>query len=163
MQEGVGGRLDGNELAVALDLEPLHAADGGLGLALGGAEGTEVVLAEQRLGGRAHTGMIERPVHPHGASAQQRRAREAGGDQVAVTARLGAITRMKVGRYRERPRHAHISWQLAVRTENPATRAANRVRVEMSDLPCGMNAGVGAPGAGETYGFGRDTPERLLE
>ena len=75
MQEGIGRDLDRDPLRAASDRDALHAPHRRFGLALDGAECTEVVLAEQHLRGRMHARRIERPAFPGGAAGGQRRAR----------------------------------------------------------------------------------------
>ena len=57
---------------------------GDLRLALGGAEGGEVVLADQPLRGRVHRLGVERPRHPPGAAALERQAGAAVDDAVEI-------------------------------------------------------------------------------
>src|SRR2546430_9469628 len=61
-QEGIGGRLDEDPVPAPLHAQALHAADGRAGLAFRGAEGAEVMLAEQGGRGLRHALVIERPV-----------------------------------------------------------------------------------------------------
>ena len=75
-----------------------------LGLALDGAEGAEIVLAQQHLRRVMHARRIERPPFPGGAPRGQRRARIAIEDEVAVAARPRAVARVKMRRRPRAPR-----------------------------------------------------------
>ena len=53
-------------LAVARDVEPIERLHRRIGLAFGGAERREVVLADEPLRGRVHGRGVERARHPPG-------------------------------------------------------------------------------------------------
>ena len=100
-----GGRLDGESDALGfrpdalhLDVEAAHFANGGFGGAVRGAEGGEVVPAEQRAGGGAHRLGLERPPDlPHPA-AQQRRAHGRSEDLIDVSLPARPSPRIESGR-----------------------------------------------------------------
>ena len=162
MQEGVGGRLDQHPVAVARDREPLQAAHRRLGLALCGAKGAEVMFADERAGRRLHARRIEGAMHPGGPPRVQGRARAAVEDEVAVSARLGAVAGMKVLRHGLRTAQADVGGQFAVGAEQPAAHGAHRLGVEMRDLPARMHAGIRAPGADQGHRGGGDARQGRL-
>ncbi len=59
MQETARLGVDDDALADPDDIEPVECAQRAVGLALHGAEGREVVLADQRLRGLVHGGGVE--------------------------------------------------------------------------------------------------------
>ncbi len=98
--------------ALTIDVDGAHDPAGGAAVAVGGAEGAEVVVADQRGGGRADRLDVERLAHVPGAARAQRRADEVAPDGVAVDLaarreagvevgrRLGDVDQRHVGRER---------------------------------------------------------------
>ena len=64
VQKSVGLKIEAPVCTVAADADTAHVLDGAQGLALCGAKGTEVVLAQQVLCGGFHRGQVQRPKHP---------------------------------------------------------------------------------------------------
>src|SRR5690606_11017071 len=89
-QKRVAGHAQGDDAVVigVLDVERVHAALGRGGVAVGGPEGGEVVLAEEALGAGAHGGEVElAALAVPGVAVAQREARLA--ELVAVEVGLG--------------------------------------------------------------------------
>ncbi len=60
MQKTAGFYMGDYVVAFAVEGEFVQGFDGGFGLAGGGAEGGEIVVAEQELGGAVHGGFVQR-------------------------------------------------------------------------------------------------------
>src|SRR5271169_2114021 len=84
VQERTRRGEDPDLLAVADDVELVESFYGRFRLALGGAEGGEVVPADELLGGGVHGGVIERPRDAPGAVLLQREVGAAVDDAVDV-------------------------------------------------------------------------------
>ena len=67
MQKGAGGSLDPDDLAVPGDGEGVERLFRRLGLAFGGAEGGEVVMADKHLRRLVHSLRVEGTEHAPGA------------------------------------------------------------------------------------------------
>src|SRR5690606_19986254 len=132
-------------------------------LALHGAEGTEIVLAEQRLRRQLHALRVQRLAYPGGAARVPARAHPAVEDDVAVTARHGAEAGVEILRHGARPVEVDIRRQVAVRAQHPAALGADRLGIEMRDLVEGMHAGIGAAGADQFHRMIGNAGKRLLD
>ena len=84
MQERARGGVHLHLLAGARHVEPVERLHRRFGLAFGGAEGREVVLADQPLRRRVHGVDIERARHPPGAVAIERKIGAAVDDAIEV-------------------------------------------------------------------------------
>jgi hypothetical protein len=62
-----------------------------------------------------------------------------------------------------RPLHGHGRGKVAVYAQDPRRLVANRVGIEMDDLPVSMNAGIGTPGCDDGRGPRRDPAQCALE
>ena len=87
MQERIGLHLHDHLLALAGDRDGLQLAHRVAGLAVHGAEGGEVVLAQQRLRGAMHGRRVQRQALPGQQLAAQRRAHRAVQQHIAIAAR----------------------------------------------------------------------------
>ena len=126
---------------------------GTLRLAGGGAERRKIVLAEQRLRGAVHRLGIERVVHMPDPVAQQRRARAAVQDAIAVgppdrrEARVPRLGRDRRASHGDRMR-------LHVKVQRVAHFVGRPVagQVDQRHLPFRVDARVGATGDGARDG-----------
>ena len=83
-RSGAGANLD--RVASAFDIEPFKRADGAFGLALGVAEGREIVPADKGLRGGMHRWHVELALDEPGASSLERQWRAAVDDPVEIVA-----------------------------------------------------------------------------
>ena len=163
VQEGVGGDIDVDELAVALHPQRFEPADRRTRLALCGAERTEVVLADEAGTTRLHRRDIERRLHPSHTPSEQRGARAAVVDRVPVVATLRGEPCMEEISHGTGPDDAGLSTEVGVDTEHPSARTADDGRVEMDHLSERMHAGVGTPSAAQIDRMVSDVADRLRQ
>src|SRR5690606_36109222 len=95
VQEAARARGDDDEIELARDVEPVERLDRRLGLAFGGAEGGEVVLAENELSGFVHRGSVEVHGNVPDAAPVEGRPGPAVEDAVLVVAGGGGKTRLE--------------------------------------------------------------------
>ncbi|MNJ53635.1 hypothetical protein D3C77_490350 [compost metagenome] len=163
VQEGRGAHVQHDHLAVAGNAQVVDVLDRRLGLALAGAEGTEVMGTEQALCGFGHALDIQRPVVPGNFLGQMRRADRVVVDHVAVTPGAGLEAGMEVCRHRPRPDHTDVVGQVEVGAHGPGALVAHGAGVEVHDLPAAVYAGVGAPGADHRNRLVGHRGQRLLQ
>ena len=146
-------------VAVARDVELVERLDRRFRLAFGGAEGGEIVLADQALRGRVHGRGIERPRHAPGAAALEREIGAAVDDAIEIVALDRREARVEVvGDLLGREHRDRMRAQM--RVERIAHGVASPVlgEIDMRDLAERMHAGVGAPGAADVHALARRTP-----
>ncbi len=148
MQEGARLGDDHDLVAGARHVEPVERLDRRLRLALGGAEGGEIVLAGEGLRRGVHGLVVEALGNPPDAAAVDDRRRSAIEQAIEVVApdrRETGIEIIADGFGREDG--DGLAPQMGV--EGVAHRVGRPVadKVDMGDLTEGMDAGVGAPGA----------------
>lgn len=161
MQEGVGGDIDVDELAVALHPQRLEPADRRSRLALCSAERAEVVLTDEAGTTRLHRRDIERRLHPGHTPSQQRGARAAVVDRVPVVAALRGEPGMEKISHGTGPNDAGLSSEAGVDTEHPSARTADGGGIEMDHLTERVHAGVRTPSAAQIDRMVSDMADRL--
>ena len=164
VQERERARFDENLIAVARDIEAVEGADWRIRLALGVAEGREIVLADQRLRGVVHRRGVEARLHPPGAAAIERERRAAVDDAIEIVAGAGAASGVEIGVHalglENRDR---MGMKQRVETLAEAERLPCAFKVDMRDLAQRMHAGVGAPRAVGDRALGGHREQRVLE
>ena len=147
---------------VARHIEPIERLHRRLRLAFGGAEGGEVVLADERLRGRVHGVGIEPARHAPGARALQREIGAAVDDAVEVVAlpcrepRIEVVGDLLGGQNRDRMRPQVRIHRIAQLVGAPVLR-----EIDMRDLAERVHARIGAPRAGDLHGMIAAASERL--
>ena len=144
------GRLGALVDAPAGAQHPAHHRLGPVGPRLPPAERTEVVAAEQHVGGRAHGHEVERVADVPGDAGQQRVGRRARSRPGSGRCGRGRAASVEVVADRLGPAHHHLGGQLAVEGAGEAGAVVGDGReVDVDDLAPRVHPGVGAPGAGE--------------
>jgi hypothetical protein len=147
VQERARGGFDAQLLIDAHQVEAVERLDRRLGLALGVAEGGEVVPADQALGGGVHRRMVERARHAPGAGARDREVGTAVDDAVAVVALDRREARVERLRH-----HFGCEHRDRVRAQMRGHGVAHGVgvpalgKIDMGHLTERMHAGVSPPG-----------------
>src|SRR5690606_13023736 len=131
-------------------------------LAAGGAEGGEILFANEVPGGAVHGRGVEGFLAPAEQAAKQRRAHRLVADEIAIGAGGGREARVEAGGHLTHPVEAHRIRQPGIGAEQPVAGFAAGGGVEMDDLVGGGDAGVGAPGAHQGDRRGGDTGQGRL-
>ena len=133
---------------VADDVELVERLDRRLGLALGGAEGGEIVLAYQALRGSVHGGDIKRARHPPGTAGIERQIGPAVDDAIEVMTLHRRRPGVEVVRNAFGCKDGN-----GMRAQMRIERVAHGIRVpilgeiDMRHLAARVHAGIGASGA----------------
>ena len=134
-----------NFLAAPEDIQPVQGLDRRLGLAFGGAEGGEVVMAHQGLGGPMHRLGIQRDGDMPDSAIVQRGRAAAIEDAVEIMPRRGGKSRMEFAVHNPCVQHHHRRGPQEM-IERVAHLVGRKIllQVEMRHLAQGMHAGIGA-------------------
>jgi len=151
LQKGIGAKIENQHVIVTDDIGLMQRLQWRLGLTFGGAKSREVVLSQQQPRGTLHRVDIERTVVPADAAMIERRPHRMVAQQIAVAARESGETRVELRSDRLRPAYRHGVWQVGIGAAHPGMVGTLDVAVEMRDLGQGMDACVGASGAGDAY------------
>ena len=106
------------------------------------------MCADQKGGGLAHGGGVERGVRPPCPARQERGAHGGGLQHVAVAAAAGIEAGVEMRGDVVHAQHGHAFGQQAVGAAHPGLAGTLGGGVEMDDLGGGVHAGVGAAGGG---------------
>ena len=133
-------------------------------LAVHGAEGGEIVFAEQRLRGAVHRLRVERPPLPASGTGGRSAGRTgAVEDAVAVAARARREARMEIVGDRHAPAHRRrVGGRREVAPSIQPRGSRRGVAVEVHDLAGRMHAGIGAAGADDVDRCIGDEGQRRL-
>ena len=135
-------------VAVALDVEPVERLHRRFRLAFGGAEGREVVLADEPLRRRMHRRGVERARHAPGAAALEREIGAPVDDAIEIMPLRAEKRASKSsahplgGQHRDRMRPQMRVERIAHRVGVPVLG-----EIDMRHLAERMHAGIGAAGA----------------
>ena len=163
VEKGIGGEVEQNILAACFNPDFPHILDRRLGLALGGAEGGKVMLAQKELRPLPHCLHIQGLVKPAHLAGKQRGTHRVVEQQVAVTSGYRAETSMEFITHRPRPQYADTVGQQGIDAANPGAVRPGYVGIEMNDLVQRMYASVGAPRRRRPEGFPGDAGKRTLQ
>jgi hypothetical protein len=148
VQERAGRRLDDDLVGIARHIQPIERTQRRIGLALGGAEGREIMAADERLRRRVHERRVKvsgQPPHPVTLERRRRSAREYS---IAVVPRRSAVARVEVvGSQRAIDHRDRRRTQMEVQRLAHAKRLPRLVEVEVRHLSQRVHAGIGAAGA----------------
>lgn len=147
MQERIGADVEHDHLAVTGHAQVMHLLDRRLGLALPGAERTEIVGANQVLRGLGHALDVERAMVPGDFFVEMRRTDLIVVDHIAITPRDSFEARMEMRRHHPRPTDADVMRQIDVGAHDPGLQRTIDRRIKVHHLSAGMHARVGASGA----------------
>src|SRR6266481_464291 len=106
-------------------------------------------------GGIGHPFVIEWFVDTRSAFRSKSRARAAVQNDVSIGARLSRIAGVKVKWHRACPNDADVARKLRIGSHDPTAHGPGNVRIEVSDLPAGVNTRVCAARADHINGLSR--------
>ena len=144
LQEGIGLDAHADEAAAALKLEAADRTHGTRGLALGGAEAREVVLAHEAGGTLAHALDVERAEDPARQIVENGRAHGIVVNPVLVGARACGEARVEVVVDAPCPAHGDAGRQVRVEAAHPAALGAVGLRLNAHHLLHGVHARIRA-------------------
>ena len=135
-------------VACARHVEPVERLLRRFGLAFGRAEGSEVVLADEPLGGGVHRVGVEPARHPPGAAAVDREIGPPVGDAIEIMPPHRRAARVEIRRdfFRRQDRY-RMRAQMRVERVADGVGLALAGKIEMRDLAERVHARVGAAGA----------------
>ena len=164
MQEGARAGLDMDFLAALADIQPVEGLHRRLGLAFGGAEGGEIVLADQELRRRMHGLGIQLGRDMPDLAGFQRRRAAAVQDAEQIMPRRGGKAGMefavRLGGVQHRDR---IGPQVIVQRIAHLARLEGLFQIEMRHLAQGMHPGIGAAGAGHRHALAGEFLDRRFQ
>jgi hypothetical protein len=145
IQKGIGRHIQRHLVTVARHRDRLDFPDGVRGLAVAGAEGTEIMLTEQVKGGNMHGVCIQGLADPAGSMMIERRANPAVQYPVPVTTGKGAEASVEVVIDRADPQNADAFGQVTVQAQHPGPFGTLGRGIEMCNLAQRMHAAVSTP------------------
>ena len=163
LEEGVGGKLEANQIAAAADLESAHRSDRRFRLAIGGAESAEIMVADQALRGLLHRPFIQAPVKPAYAPPKEPRALWPVEQPKNVAPFGGGKTRVELRAHCASPVHRNGIRQQCVAAPDPCPRRTLDINVEVHHLCERVHSGVGAPRAHSFDVLARHLRQRALQ
>ncbi len=131
----------------AADVEPVERLDRRLRLALGGAEGREVVVADQGLRRGLHRLGVEGVDDMPDPAALEHRRWATGEDAVEIVAAGGQEAGVEIGRRERGLQHRDMRADEMVERVAQLVASERLIEIEMRDLAEGVDAGIGAAGA----------------
>jgi hypothetical protein len=155
---------DHDLVASARDVEPVERLDRRFRLTFGGAEGGEIVPADERLGGGVHGLVIEAPADPPDAAAvdDRRRATVEQAVEVAAPHRREAGVEIVGDRLRRENGDGFLPQMGIDGAADGIGRPVAR-EVDVGDLAQRMDARIGAPGALDRGRLAAEGGDRLLD
>ncbi len=164
MQEGVGFEFEAPVGAATRDLDAPQRLHRRVRLALRRAEGSEVVLAEEMLGGLAHGVGVERAKHPAHLALFHAWPHRGFKQHVGVAAGDSTGAGVEGSWHLARPLHGDVGRQKAVGAPHPGVLGPLQWRVEVHHLHEAVHAGVGSAGAQRAHrGQGAEAGERVFQ
>ena len=151
MQKGICFKLKAPVRPALVQANCQYLLDRAEGLALRGAEGTEIVLTQQQVGGLPHGGVVQRPEAPAYAPGFHAGAYGRLQQHIGIAPRTGRGPAMKVGAGADRPLHGNVTRQMGIGAAHPGVGRALAVGVKVNHLHQRMNPGIGAAGAQGGY------------
>ena len=162
-EEAAAADIDGDEIAVALEVEGVDLALGGSRIAITGAKAGKVVPADKGARRFLHGGEIEILPNVPGS------ARRGGGpnrgvvDAVAVPFAVGGVAGVKVGALLGDLLNGDIVGEEAVDPFAKGGEGEGVFGAEMGDHGAGVDSGIGATGAVQHDLLADDLAEGLLD
>lgn len=153
VQKGIGANFNYHQSALAKNPHLFDATIGGAGLAAGSAEGGKIIFTQKPLGGAVHGVGVEGFAPPGHQATENAGGHRFVANHIAIGARQRGKAGVKIAGHPANPMQAHPFRQATVRPLEPVAGVAPGAGVEMDDLIGGVNAGIGAPCAGDGDGL----------
>src|SRR6266481_1016231 len=105
--------------------------------------------------GGGHAFVIQGFVDTRGSFSSKSRARAAVQNDVSVGPRLSRIAGVEVKWHRTCPNDADVARKLRIGSHDPSTHGSGGIRVEVGDLPAGVDTGICPARADDLNGLSR--------
>ena len=163
LEEGRRLDVERDDGALSVDVQAADDPAGGAAIAVRGAEGAEVVLADQQRRRRPDGVQVQRLPHVPGGASAPRRAHEMAPDGVAVDLPARGEARVEVRRGLGDLDQRDVRRQDRVQAAQQAVRRHGLHQVEADHLAVGVNAGVGPAGGPHEDAFAQHLVDRVLD
>ena len=163
MEKCVGGEIEADERTLHADIDVVQRLDRRLRLTFRSAKRGEIVRARKLRRRDPHRFDVERCMVPAHASPQQRGPLRSHEHPVRVVTRGGSKTRVKIVGYGLGPQNGSGRRQKRVDAADPCARRSRFPGIEVDDLRCRVNAGIGSARGIRGDHFAGNFAERPLE